>query len=110
MSEYKGIIGKLTLHKAQKDMRMAANSFYTQEQLELAKIQLAELPDLNASRMKGKDVLSHLREQLIELSVKKGYSVAEIKSALDLAGITVSIKAIKEAIDTGNQKSQETGC
>lgn len=86
---------------------MAANSFYTQEQLEIAKMQLAELPDLNASRMKGKDVLSHLREQLIELSVKKGYSVAEIKSALDLAGITVSVKAIKEAIDTGAVKSRK---
>ncbi|MDL4916278.1 MAG: molybdopterin-guanine dinucleotide biosynthesis protein MobC [Enterobacterales bacterium endosymbiont of Blomia tropicalis] len=86
---------------------MSANSFYTQEQLELAKMQLAELPDLNASRMKGKDVLSHLREQLIELSVKKGYSVSEIKSALDLAGISVSIKAIKEAIDTGTAKSRK---
>lgn len=86
---------------------MAANSFYTQEQLELAKMQLAELPDLNASRMKGKDVLSHLREQLIELSVKKGYSVAEIKSALDLAGIAVSVKAIKETIDTGTVKSRK---
>ncbi|HEY3591126.1 MAG TPA: molybdopterin-guanine dinucleotide biosynthesis protein MobC [Buttiauxella sp.] len=86
---------------------MAANSFYTQEQLELAKIQLAELPDLNASRMKGKDVLSHLREQLIELSVKKGYSVAEIKSALDLVGIIVSVKAIKEAIDTGAVKNRK---
>ncbi|AHK22080.1 mobilization protein (plasmid) [Yersinia similis] len=79
---------------------MAINSYYTQEQLELAKMQLADLPDLNASRMTGKDVLANLREQLIDLSVKKGYSVTEIKSALDVAGITVSAKAIKETIDS----------
>lgn len=78
---------------------MAANSYYTIEQLELAKMQLAELPDLNASRMTGKDVLENLREQLIELSVKKGYTAVEIKSALDSAGIVVSVKAIKDAID-----------
>ena len=78
---------------------MAANSYYTIEQLELAKIQLTELPDLNASRMTGKDVLENLREQLVELSVKKGYTAAEIKSALDSAGIVVSVKAIKDAID-----------
>ena len=78
---------------------MAANSYYTIEQLELAKMQLAELPDLNASRMTGKDVLENLREQLVELSVKKGYTAVEIKSALDSAGIVVSVKSIKDAID-----------
>lgn len=78
---------------------MAANSYYTIEQLELAKMQLAELPDLNSSRMTGKDVLENLREQLVELSVKKGYTAVEIKSALDSAGIVVSVKAIKDAID-----------
>lgn len=47
--------------------------------------------------MTGKDVLEKLREQLIDLSVKKGYSAQEIKSALDTAGIVMSVKAIKEA-------------
>ena len=77
---------------------MAANTFYTQVQLEKAKATLENLPDLTPDRLTRADILESLKEQILTLYTQKGYSAADIKSALDAAGIKVGLKAIQEAI------------
>lgn len=79
---------------------MAAGTFYTKEQIEAARLQLEELPDLTQTRLTGKDALDSLKAQIVELSVRKGYSVKDIKSALESCQISVSERAIKEALST----------
>ncbi|MGK2894468.1 mobilization protein MobC [Klebsiella michiganensis] len=88
----------LTMQKGK--VRMAANTFYTKEQIEEARLQLAELPDLTQTRLTGKDVLESLKAQIVELSVRKGYSAKDIKSALESCQIQVSERAIKEALSS----------
>ncbi|EKS6645668.1 mobilization protein MobC [Enterobacter hormaechei] len=80
--------------------KMAATTFYTKEQIEAARLQLDELPDLTQTRLTGKDVLESLKAQIVELSVRKGYSVKDIKSALESCQIQVSERAIKEALSS----------
>jgi len=79
---------------------MTAGTFYTKEQIEAARLQLEELPDLTQTRLTGKDALDSLKSQIVELSVRKGYSVKDIKSALESCQISVSERAIKEALST----------
>lgn len=79
---------------------MAATTFYTKEQIEAARLQLDELPDLTQTRLTGKDVLESLKAQIVELSLRKGYSVKDIKSALESCQIQVSERAIKEALSS----------
>lgn len=79
---------------------MAARNFYTKEQIEQAKKQLEALPDLTETRLTGKDVLEELKSQIMELATRKGYSVKDIKSALETCQIMVSERAIKEIIST----------
>ncbi|WP_387691511.1 mobilization protein MobC [Photorhabdus sp. RM71S] len=85
---------------------MAANTFYTKEQIKIAKLQLEELPDLTETRLTGKDVLENLKTQIFELATKKGYSVKDIKSALGTCKINVSERAIKDVLNSpkGNKK------
>ncbi|WP_249539097.1 hypothetical protein [Escherichia coli] len=82
------------------EKQMAARNFYTKEQIEQAKKQLEALPDLTETRLTGKDVLEGLKSQIMELATRKGYSVKDIKSALESCQITVSERAIKEIITT----------
>ncbi|ECE0486553.1 molybdopterin-guanine dinucleotide biosynthesis protein MobC [Salmonella enterica subsp. enterica] len=77
---------------------MAAQKWFTKEEVELAKLALSELPDLTEKRLTKSDVLDSLREQIIELAEKKGYSADDIKSSLDAAGIVTSVKSIREII------------
>lgn len=77
---------------------MAATAFYTQQQLSDAKIALDNLPDLTPDRLTRSNVLSSLKEQILTLHRQKGYSAADIKSALDTAGITVGLKAIQDMV------------
>ncbi|WP_261804201.1 mobilization protein MobC [Serratia marcescens] len=87
--------------------KMAAGTFYTKEQIEAARLQLEELPDLTQTRLTGKDVLDNLKAQIVELSVRKGYSVKDIKSALESCQISVSERAIKEALSTKKNSSKK---
>ncbi|CNG48734.1 mobilization protein MobC [Yersinia enterocolitica] len=77
---------------------MAAKNHYSTEQLELAKVQLSELPDLRTERLTGKEVLAGLKEQILILATQKGYTAKDIKSALESCEIVVSERAIQEAI------------
>ncbi|EIM6956456.1 molybdopterin-guanine dinucleotide biosynthesis protein MobC, partial [Salmonella enterica] len=61
---------------------MADKKWYSMEDVELAKAALSELPDLTTSRLRKSDVLEQLKEKIIELSARKGYSAEDIRSAL----------------------------
>lgn len=74
------------------------SKFYTQEQLEEAKLTLENLPDLTPNKISRSELLDSLKENIITLSSAKGYSAAEIKSALQTVGVTVSEKSIMEII------------
>nr|WP_168445574.1 molybdopterin-guanine dinucleotide biosynthesis protein MobC [Salmonella enterica] len=89
---------------------MAAQKWFTKEEVEMAKLALSELPDLTEKRLTKSDVLESLREQIIELAEKKGYSADDIKISLDAAGIVTSVKSIREIMSsrkTGQRKSQK---
>lgn len=84
---------------------MTDKKWYSMEDVELAKAALSELPDLTPSRLKKSDVLEQLKEKIIELSSRKGYSAEDIRSALDSAGIKTSIKSIREIINSTKKSS-----
>lgn len=82
---------------------MAKSKTYTQEQLAAAKQKLDALPDLSKDKISTPELLASLKDQIIALSESKGYSVAEIKSALAMANIEASVKAISEVISSGKK-------
>lgn len=86
---------------------MAAKNQYSQEQVELAKVALTELPDLSKERLSSKEVLDELKGQIISLATQKGYTAKDIKSALESCEIVVSERAINEIIKTQAQSNQE---
>lgn len=65
------------------------------------------MPDLTEKRLTKSDVLEKLKDQIILLSGSKGYSVEDIRSALEGVGIQTSVKAIREILSA--QKKQTTG-
>lgn len=77
---------------------MAKSKTYTQQELEAARQTLADLPDLSKDKISTPEMLSALKEQILALSESKGYSVPEIKSALEMANVQASVKAISEVI------------
>ena len=77
---------------------MADKKWFTTDDVEVAKMALDELPDLREKRLTKSDVLEKLKEQIITLSTSKGYSVEDIRSALETAGVKTSVKAIREIL------------
>lgn len=77
---------------------MAGQKFFTQEYVAQVKSKLESLPDLKNARLTTSDVLSELKAQIIGLYNDKGYSVEDIRSALETAGIPVGVKALREMI------------
>lgn len=88
---------------------MADKKWFTTEDVEQAKIALEELPDLREKRLKKYDVLEKLKEQIITLSTRKGYSVDDIRSALETAGVKTSTKAIREILSTQKKSTAGVG-
>ncbi|PKH19386.1 molybdopterin-guanine dinucleotide biosynthesis protein MobC [Enterobacterales bacterium CwR94] len=87
---------------------MVEKKWYSTEDVELAKSSLDELPDLTSTRLTKTDVLEQLKEKIIELANSKGYSVEDIRSALSSAGIPVSIKAIREILNSVKKSTSRT--
>ncbi len=85
---------------------MAYQKFFTTEQLELAKNKLDELPDLTADKITRSDALEKLKSSIITLANDKGYSAAEIKSALADVGMLLSEKSISELIRSEKKSNQ----
>jgi len=78
---------------------MADKKWFTSEDEEVAKLALKELLDLTEKRQTKSDVLDKLKDQIILLSGQKGYSVEDIRSALETVGIQTSVKAIREILN-----------
>lgn len=77
---------------------MAVQKFFTQDDIELAKMKLSELPDLKQARLTKSDALAGLKEQIISLYDDKGYTVEDIRAALDAAGVPAGVKAIRDMV------------
>ncbi len=77
---------------------MARAKTYTQDQLKAAQAALEELPDLRVNKIPAPEALAQLKDQIVVLASKKGYSKSEIKKALADVGIEVSEKAISDTI------------
>ncbi|WP_272689480.1 molybdopterin-guanine dinucleotide biosynthesis protein MobC [Providencia sp. PROV033] len=87
---------------------MAEKKYYSMEDIEQAKSSLNELPDLTLSRLTKTDALERLKETIVELANKKGYSVEEIRSALMSVGITASVKAIRDMLSSPKKSQHRT--
>lgn len=79
---------------------MAKQKTFTQKDLEAARQKLAELPDLSLDKLSQADVLQSLKEQIVELCNKKGYTPAEIREALADVGVVVSAKDVADLTAT----------
>lgn len=87
---------------------MTDKKWYNVEDIELAKSALSEMPDLTPTRLTKSDVLEQLKEQIVELSLKKGYSVEDIRSALDSAGIKASARSVRDILNSTKKSPSRT--
>lgn len=87
---------------------MTDKKWYSVEDIELAKSALSEMPDLTPTRLTKSAVLEQLKEQIVELSLKKGYSVEDIRSALDSAGIKASAKSVRDILNSTKKPPSRT--
>lgn len=77
---------------------MTSAKYYSQDDVELAKAGLSELPDLKKARLTKADVLNELKPAIVSLYVDKGYTVEDIRAALENVGIQAGTKAIREMV------------
>lgn len=77
---------------------MARKRWFSDEDIELAKTALSELPDLSTQRKSLPDFLAAISDDIRALVKTKGYSVADIKSTLATAGYDIGEKAIREML------------
>ena len=77
---------------------MSNKKFFTQDQIDNAKLSLADLPDLTPNRITREEMLTSLSDDIVHLSTQKGYGAADIKKALEGLDIQVSEKAIAEIL------------
>lgn len=61
---------------------MAAKKFYSDDDIQLARTALSELPDLTAQRKTLRDFLDAIRDDIIALVKTKGYTLADIRNTL----------------------------
>ena len=92
------------LPKEIKGKKMSRAKTFTQAELDAAKKKLQDLPDLSKDKIGQADALQELKVQIIALSSSKGYSVAEIKSALESVGVSVTAKSITDLIAVNSKK------
>lgn len=85
---------------------MAARNVYTQEQLDEARRKLENLPDLTPQRITREAALENLKDTILVLAKEKGYTVADIKAALDAMEFRFSEKAISSVINDSNGKKK----
>ncbi|MBC2612947.1 MULTISPECIES: molybdopterin-guanine dinucleotide biosynthesis protein MobC [Enterobacteriaceae] len=88
---------------------MTDKKWFTTEDVEMAKMTLDSLPDLTEKRLTKSDVLNKLQDQIILLSGHKGYSVDDIRSALEGVGIQTSVKAIREILSKQKKTTKGAG-
>lgn len=77
---------------------MSKKTFYSDEDIELAKSALAGLPDLTPQRKTQKEFLDAIRDDLLALVKTKGYTVSDIKETLKTTGYEISERALREIV------------
>lgn len=85
---------------------MAVRNIFTQEELDEARRKLENLPDLTPQRITREEALENLKDTILVLAKEKGYTVADIKSALDAMEFRFSVKAISGVINEGSGKKK----
>lgn len=85
---------------------MAVRNLFTQEQLDEARRKLENLPDLTPQRITRDAALENLKDTILVLAKEKGYTVADIKSALDAMEFRFSEKAISAVVNEGSGKKK----
>lgn len=85
---------------------MAVRNVFTQEQLDEARTKLENLPDLTPQRITREGALENLKDTILVLAKEKGYTVADIKSALDAMEFRFSEKAIAAVVNEGSGKKK----
>lgn len=85
---------------------MAVRNLFTQEQLDEARRKLENLPDLTPQRITRDAALESLKDTILVLAKEKGYTVADIKSALDAMEFRFSEKAISAVVNEGSGKKK----
>ncbi|MGJ3289461.1 molybdopterin-guanine dinucleotide biosynthesis protein MobC [Klebsiella sp. PL-2018] len=82
---------------------MVRKRWYSDDDIELAKTALSELPDLSTQRKSLPDFLAAIADDIQALVKTKGYSVADIKSTLATAGYDIGEKAIREMLQKNSR-------
>jgi len=77
---------------------MSKKAFYSDEDIELAKVALAGLPDLTPQRKSQKDFLNAIRDDLIALIKTKGYTLSDIQNTLKTAGYVITERALRDIL------------
>ncbi|PHM37644.1 hypothetical protein Xmau_03862 [Xenorhabdus mauleonii] len=85
---------------------MTTQEFFSIDDIETAKEQLRNMPDMNKQRMTKRQALDEMKRELLELAVNKGYKIDEIKSVLEGLGITVSAKMINDVISENKEQKK----
>ncbi|MEN4980879.1 hypothetical protein ABEI05_22505 [Erwinia billingiae] len=80
---------------------MAAQKFFTQDQIEAARQKLSTMPDQSKNRISSDEMLEAMKSEIIELATQKGYSVKEIKACMDAMEMNVSERAISTVVRGG---------
>ncbi|MDE8558969.1 hypothetical protein [Pantoea vagans] len=86
---------------------MATQQFFTQEQIEEAKLKLENLPDLSPKRITRNEALDSLRETILMLAKEKGYNAKDIKSVLDGMQFGFSERAISDVLKDNNKGKKQ---
>ncbi|BEO69085.1 hypothetical protein SMQE31_45930 (plasmid) [Serratia marcescens] len=81
---------------------MTGRKFFTQQELDEARVSLENLPDLTPQRITRTGALEHLKDTILMLAKEKGYSTSDIKSALDAMHFNFSEKAISAVVNEDN--------
>lgn len=83
---------------------MAAKKFYSDDDIQLARTALSELPDLTAQRKTLRDFLDAIRDDIIALVKTKGYTLVDIRNTLKEAGYEVGEKALRDIMREAEAK------
>ncbi|WP_312059971.1 hypothetical protein [Pantoea septica] len=73
---------------------MTARNVFTQQEPDAARSKLEQLPDVTLQRITRAAALKNLKETILMLAKEKGYTAADIKSALDANEFKFSEKTI----------------
>lgn len=87
-----------------RDIANGSKKIYSDDDIQLARTALSELPDLTAQRKTLRDFLDAIRDDIIALVKTKGYTLADIRNTLKEAGYEVGEKALRDIMREAEAK------